>query len=127
MDRILSGTAERYNGALTIVAPALEANVPRNALTQRHLDLKPEFYQGVQERTGELEVEVRLRATITMLKKTITNKNDELKRLRADVPALVRALNQLTLENQQPLLMSACPALNRAGGYGLRPTAPRPM
>ncbi len=101
MDRILSGTARCSNGALTVVALALEARVPRNALTQRHTDLKAEFYQRVQERTGELEVETRLRATITKLKKTIANKNDELTQLRADVPALVRAVNQLALENQE--------------------------
>jgi hypothetical protein len=34
MDRILKGTVERSNGALTIVALALEADVPTNALTQ---------------------------------------------------------------------------------------------
>ena len=43
MKRILAGTPERSNGALTIVALAQEADVPRNALTQRHTDLKNEF------------------------------------------------------------------------------------
>lgn len=50
MDRILSGTAEHSNGALTIVSLAEEAQVPRNALTQRHLDLKNEFYERVIRR-----------------------------------------------------------------------------
>ncbi|MFI7349465.1 hypothetical protein ACIBSR_24855 [Streptomyces sp. NPDC049936] len=44
MDRILQGTAQRSNGALTIVALAQEAGVPRNALTQRHVDLNNDFY-----------------------------------------------------------------------------------
>ncbi len=101
MERILGGTAENSNGALTIVALAQEAGVPRNALTQRHPDLKNEFYQRIQERGATLEVEARLRATIVKLKKTITNKNTELAQLRADVPALIRVVNQLTLENQQ--------------------------
>jgi septal ring factor EnvC (AmiA/AmiB activator) len=101
MDRILSGTAEHSSGALTIVALALEARVPRNALTQRHTDLKAEFYTRVAERGEPSEVETRLRATIAVLKKTIANKNAELARLRADVPALVRTVNQLTLENQE--------------------------
>lgn len=101
MNRILSGTAERSNGGLTIVALALEAGIPRNALTQRHTDLKAEFYAQVAERGAPSEVETRLRATITALKKTIANKNAELAQLRADVPALVRAVNQLTLENQE--------------------------
>ncbi|MEU9444342.1 hypothetical protein AB0D42_26320 [Streptomyces sp. NPDC048304] len=36
MERILTGTAQDSNGALTIIAFAQEAQVPRNALTQRH-------------------------------------------------------------------------------------------
>jgi septal ring factor EnvC (AmiA/AmiB activator) len=101
MDRILAGTPQRSNGALTIVALAHEADVPRNALTQRHTDLKNEFYQCVKERGGPSEDERRLRATISKLRATIENKNRELKQLRADVPALVRVVNQLTLENHQ--------------------------
>ncbi|WP_405801105.1 hypothetical protein OG291_08845 [Streptomyces halstedii] len=101
MDRILNGAAEHSNGALTIVALAQEAHVPRNALTQRHLDLKNEFYERVKERGATPDAEARLRATIVKLKKTIANKNEELDQLRADVPALVRVVNQLTLENQQ--------------------------
>jgi septal ring factor EnvC (AmiA/AmiB activator) len=101
MDRILAGTPERSNGALTVVALALEAGVPRNALTQRHTDLKNEFYQRIRERGADNGDEARLRATIARLKQTIARKNKELAQLRADVPALVRAVHQLTLENQQ--------------------------
>ena len=101
MDRILTGTPERSNGALTVVALAIEADVSRNALTQRHTDLKNEFYQRVRERGAGNEDEARLRATIARLRKTIEAKNRELAQLRADIPALVRAVNQLTLENQQ--------------------------
>jgi septal ring factor EnvC (AmiA/AmiB activator) len=101
MDRILGGTPERSNGALTVVALALEAGVPRNALTQRHTDLKTEFYQRIKEKGADNEDEARLRAAIAQLKKTLADKNKELAQLRADVPALVRAVNQLTLENQQ--------------------------
>jgi septal ring factor EnvC (AmiA/AmiB activator) len=101
MDRILSGAPGRSNGALTIVALAIEAGVPRNALTQRHTDLKNEFYQRARERGAPNEDEARLRATIARLKKTIAGKNEELAQLRADVPALVRAVSQLTMENRQ--------------------------
>lgn len=48
MDRILNGTPERSNGALPIVALAVEAGVSRSALTQRHTDLKNEFYNRVR-------------------------------------------------------------------------------
>jgi len=101
MDRIFAGTPQRCNGALTIVALAQEADVPRNALTQRHTDIKNEFYQRVKERGGPLELETQLRATISKLRATIDNKNRELNQLRADIPALVRVINQLTMENQQ--------------------------
>jgi seryl-tRNA synthetase len=101
MDRILAGAPERSNGALTVVALAIEAEVPRNALTQRHTDLKNEFYKRVKDAGADNEDEVRLRATITKLRQTIAGKNRELAQLRADVPALVRAVSQLTLENQQ--------------------------
>jgi chromosome segregation ATPase len=101
MDRILAGTPERSNGALTVVALATEAGVPRNALTQRHTDLKDEFYQRIRDRGAGNGDEARLRATIAKLRQTIAGKNRELAQLRADVPALVRAVNQLTLELQQ--------------------------
>ena len=101
MDRILAGAPERSNGALTVVALAIEAGVPRNALTQRHTDLKDEFYQRIRDRGAGNGDEARLRATIAKLRQTIANKNRELTQLRADVPALVRAVSQLTLELQE--------------------------
>ncbi|MGW3690291.1 hypothetical protein [Streptomyces sp. NPDC005125] len=101
MERILAGTPQASNGALTIVALAQEASVPRNALTQRHLDLKNEFYERIKERGATPDVEARLRKKIVELKETISNKNKELDQLRTDVPALVRVVNQLTLKNQE--------------------------
>jgi chromosome segregation ATPase len=101
MDRILAGAPERSDGALTVVALATEAGVPRNALTQRHTDLKDEFYQRIRDRRADNGDEARLRDTIAKLRQTIAGKNRELAQLRADVPALVRAVNQLTLELQQ--------------------------
>lgn len=83
------------------VALAPEAEVPRNALTQRHTDLKAEFYARVAEHGAPSEVETRLRATIAALKKTIANKNTELAQLRTGVPTLVRTVNQLSLGNQE--------------------------
>ncbi|WP_328341612.1 hypothetical protein [Streptomyces violaceus] len=74
MQRILAGTPEHFNGALTIVALAIEAQVPRNALTQRHPDLLNEFYARVQERGAVPDAEARLRKTIVKLKETIANK-----------------------------------------------------
>jgi seryl-tRNA synthetase len=125
MDRILAGTHERSNGALTIVALAVEADVPRNALTQRHTDLKDEFYQRIKERGADNGDEARLRATIAKLKQTIAAKNKELAQIRADVPALVRVVNQLTLENQQLRSMCSGADGNVIPFPGRKPARPR--
>lgn len=112
MQRILTGTPEYSNGALTIVALSIEAQVPRNALTQRHPDLRNEFYAHVRERGAVPDAEARLRSTIVRLKETIANRNEELGRLREDVPALVRALSQLTAENEALRQQLQLPTLN---------------
>ncbi|MFE2936961.1 hypothetical protein [Streptomyces sp. NPDC059278] len=101
MDRILQGTAQHSNGALTIVALAQEAGVPRNALTQRHPDLKNDFYAQVRARGRTPDSEVRLRRQIVKLKELRAKDVAELSQLRRDVEHLVRALNQLTVENRQ--------------------------
>ncbi|MFF1724820.1 hypothetical protein [Streptomyces sviceus] len=101
MDRILQGTAQHSNGALTIVALAQEAGVPRNALTQRHLDLKSDFYAQVRARGQTPDSEIRLRQQIVKLRELRAKDIEELSQLRADVEHLVRAVNQLTVENRQ--------------------------
>ena len=75
--------------------------MPRNALTQRHTDLRNEFYERVKERGGTPTSRVRLREQIAKLKKTVANKDKEPTRLRSDVPALVRVINQITAENAE--------------------------
>ncbi|MGW7729863.1 hypothetical protein ACWGJ6_42185 [Streptomyces canus] len=109
MDRIMAGAPEHSNGALTIVALAAEASVPRNALTQRHLDLKNEFYAKVKERGQPTDAEVRLRKRIVKLKELRETDRAELVELRADREALVRIVNQLTLENRQLRQQLAAP------------------
>ncbi|WP_234443859.1 hypothetical protein [Streptomyces sp. NRRL B-24484] len=86
---------------MTIVALAQEAGVPRNALTQRHLDLKNDFYAKVRDRGKIPDSEARLRRQIVKLKELRAKDAEELKGLRADVQALVQSVNQLTLEKQQ--------------------------
>lgn len=100
MDRILSGHPERSNGALTIVALAEEADVPRNALTQRHPDLKNEFYDKVRARGQTPDSEKRLRQQVRRLKKLRAADAEEIARLKADVEALVGALHQSNVENR---------------------------
>jgi hypothetical protein len=125
MDRILNDTPEHSNGALTIVALALEADVPRNALTQRHPDLRAEFYRRAAERGAASTVETQLRETIAKLKKTLANKNAELAQLRADVPALVTVANCLALENKQLREAITQPHATVVGFPGRRPLLPR--
>lgn len=125
MDRILVGAPERSNGALTVVALAIEADVPRNALTQRHTDLKDEFYKCIKERGADNGDEARLRASIAKLKQTIATKNKELAQLRTDVPALVRVVHQLTLENQQLRDMRSDADRNVIPFSGRKPARPR--
>ncbi|MFE3584266.1 hypothetical protein [Streptomyces vinaceus] len=99
MARILAGRPEHSNGALTIVALALEAKVPRNALTQRHTDLKAEFYEQVRARGGTPDSERRLRQQVQRLKELRAADAKEITQLKADVEALVGALHQATVEN----------------------------
>jgi hypothetical protein len=112
MARIFRGTPHRSTGALTIVALAQEAGVPRNALTQLHMDLMNEFYERVKERGATPDIEVRLREQVARLKRTLANKETELARLRGDVPALVRVVNQLTAENAELREVLQLPAAN---------------
>ncbi|WP_328499678.1 hypothetical protein OG828_48830 [Streptomyces sp. NBC_00457] len=100
MERILGDTPEHSNGALTIVALAVEAGVPRNALTQRHTDLKNEFYDKVRARGGTPDSEQRLRKQVRRLKELRAADVEEIAQLKADVEALVGALHQAAAENQ---------------------------
>ncbi|MFJ3339395.1 hypothetical protein [Streptomyces sp. NPDC086766] len=100
MERILSGHPEHSNGALTIVALAAEAGVPRNALTQRHPDLKNQFYDKVRVRGQTPDSEKRLRQQVRRLKELRAADAEEIARLKADVEALVGALHQSTVENR---------------------------
>lgn len=99
MERILGGTPERSNSALTIVALSIEAGVPRNALTQRHTDLKNEFYDKVRARGGTPDSEQRLRKQVRRLKELRAADAEEIAQLKADVEALAGALHQATMEN----------------------------
>ncbi|MCX4659111.1 hypothetical protein [Streptomyces uncialis] len=122
MDRILADTPEHSNGALTIVALAQEAQVPRNALTQRHLDLKNEFYENVRARGATPDSEKRLRRQVTKLKELRAADAKELEALRSDVEALVGALHQAQMENRQLRQRLAAPDPTVRS----LPTQPRP-
>jgi hypothetical protein len=101
MERILGGNPEHSNGALTIVALAAEAEVPRNALTQRHVDLKNLFYEKVRERGATPDSERRLRRETTRLKRLREDDKKVIQQLKADNEALVGALHLAQLQNEE--------------------------
>lgn len=121
MDRILGGTPEHSNGALTIVALAAEAQVPHNALTQRHTDLRSEFYDKVCARGEMPDNEKRLRQQLRRLKELRGADAEQITQLKADVEALVGALHQSTVENALLRQQLA----DRAGVFRALPTQPR--
>lgn len=101
MERILDGKPEHSNGALTIVALATEAGVPRNALTQRHLDLKNLFYEQVRARGGTPDSERRLRRETVRLKRLREEDRKVIQQLKTDNEALVGALHLAQLQNEE--------------------------
>ncbi|WP_328876391.1 hypothetical protein OHT76_43700 [Streptomyces sp. NBC_00287] len=122
MNRILTGTAQHTNGALTIVALAQEADVPRNTLTQRHPDLKNDFYAMVRPKAQPAKAETQLRKQVVKLKELRAADKDELTELRADREALIRVVHQLTLENRQLRQQPTAPA----PVVRILPTQPQP-
>ncbi|MFE9501290.1 hypothetical protein ACFYO6_02065 [Streptomyces anthocyanicus] len=122
MDRILGGTPQRSNGALTIVALATEADVPRNALTQRHLDLKNEFYEKVRARGEMPDSEKRLRRQLVKAKELRAEALKEIERLKTDNEALVGALHQVVMENRQLRLQLT----QQPNNVHVLPTQPQP-
>ncbi|MGW0580890.1 hypothetical protein ACWD25_34215 [Streptomyces sp. NPDC002920] len=122
MNRILADTPQHSNGALTIVALAAEAQVPRNALTQRHPDLKNEFYDKVRARGQTPDSEKWLRQHVRKLKELRAADAEELRQLRSDNQALVGALHQTVMENRQLRQQLA----EQPRNLRVLPTQPRP-
>ncbi|MEU1180741.1 polyketide synthase docking domain-containing protein [Streptomyces sp. NPDC005820] len=100
MDRVLGGWAEHSDGALTVVALAAEAQPLRNALTQRHPDLKNAFYGQVRARGRTPDSEKRLRRQVRKLTELRAADAEEIARPKTDVEALVGALRQSMTENR---------------------------
>jgi hypothetical protein len=100
IDRILDESPLHSTGALTVVALAQEAQVPRNALTQRHVDLKNTFYEHIRKRKEVPESERRLRSQIAKMKRLREAELEELQVLRAENALLVGALHQSQMENR---------------------------
>lgn len=101
MERILTGESENSNGALTIVALAAEAGVPRNALTQRHVDLKKLFYERVRALGETPDSERRLRREMSRLKRLRKEDAKQIQQLKSDNEALIGVIHLIQLENEE--------------------------
>ncbi|MBT2523754.1 hypothetical protein [Arthrobacter sp. ISL-28] len=75
--------------------------MPRNALPQRHLDLKNLFHEKVRAHGDIPDGERRLRREVARLKRLREDDTEKFRQLRNDNEALVRALNLSQLENEQ--------------------------
>ncbi|MFG3227607.1 hypothetical protein ACGF07_22885 [Kitasatospora sp. NPDC048194] len=101
MDRLLAGTPLRSDGALTVVALAVEADVKRHVLTHRHTDLKDEFYAKVRAQGHVPDSERKLRDELKKTKERLAEATVEIKRLQGEVDMFARVVNVLEVENDQ--------------------------
>ncbi|MFI7708272.1 hypothetical protein [Nonomuraea sp. NPDC049480] len=99
MNRLLAGTPLRSSGNLDIVTLAAEAGLKRNKLTQKHTDLKDQFYAQAKAHGGVPDRERKLRIQITSLNDRIAALRAERDGYRAASDVFARALHVLTVEN----------------------------
>jgi septal ring factor EnvC (AmiA/AmiB activator) len=101
MDRLLAGTPLRSDGAVTVVALAVEADVKRHVLTHRHTDLKDEFYAKIRARGQVPDSERKLQEELKKTKERLAEAIKENKKLQAENEAFARVVNVLAVENDQ--------------------------
>jgi chromosome segregation ATPase len=118
MDRLLAGTPLRSGGQLTIVSLAAEAGVKRHALTHKHTDLKDRFYARVKAQDSIPAGETALREQNAELRRKLDDMRAERDEYKQAADALARALNVLTIENDE---------LRRKTSRTGQPTGPRPL
>lgn len=118
MDRLLDGIPLRSDGKLTIVALAAEAGVKRHALTHKHTDLKDRFYARIKAQQSVPASEIALREQNADLRRKLDDMRAERDEYKQAADALARALNVLTIENDE---------LRRKTSRTGQPTRPRPL
>lgn len=85
----------------TIVSLAAEAGVKRHALTHKHTDLKDRFYARVKARDSVPASETALREQNAELRRKLDDMRAERDEYKQAADALARALNVLTIENDE--------------------------
>lgn len=118
MDRLLAGTPLRSGGQLTIVSLAAEAGVKRHALTHKHTDLKDRFYARVKAQDSIPASETALREQNAELRRKLDDMRAERDEYKQAADALARALNVLTIENDE---------LRRKANRAAQLLGPRPL
>jgi chromosome segregation ATPase len=91
----------RSGGQLTIVSLAAEAGVKRHALTHKHTDLKDRFYARVKAQDSTPASETALREQNADLRRKLDDMRAERDEYKQAAGALARALNVLTIENDE--------------------------
>jgi hypothetical protein len=118
MNRLPDGIPLRSDGRLTIVSLAAEAGVKRHVLTHKHTDLKDRFYARVKAQDSVPATEAALREQNAELLRKLIEIRAERDEYKQAADALARALNVLTMENDE---------LRRKADRGVRFTGPRPL
>jgi len=117
-DRLLNGTPLRSDGKLTIVSLAAEAGVKRHVLTHKHTDLKGLFNARVKAQHSVPASETALRGQNAELRRKLDDMRAERDEYKQAADALARALNVLTIENDE---------LRRQASRTSRLMEPRPL
>ena len=100
MTRLVEGKPLRSDGKLTIKSLADEAGVKRWLLTQKFTDLQDEFKVRVEATGGEPAVVVKLREQLKERDEKIKRLRAEIRELTNDRQQLERVINVLSLEQQ---------------------------
>lgn len=117
-NRLLDGIPLRSDGRLTIVSLAAEAGVKRHVLTHKHTDLKDRFYARAKAQDSLPASETALREQIDELRRKLDDMRAERDEYKQAADALARALNVVTIENDE---------LRRKAARAVQFTGPRPL
>ena len=99
MRRLFAGTPLRSSGNLDIITLAEEAGLKRNKLTHKHTDQRDAFYAERARRAGVSEREIKLQEQITELTRRVNDLRAERDNYRTTSEVFARAMNVLTIEN----------------------------
>jgi hypothetical protein len=99
MNRLFAGQPLRSSGNLDIVTLAEEAGLRRNKLTHKHTDLHDTFYAERARRAGVSNREIRFQERIAELARRLADTREERDNFRSTSEVFARAINVLTIEN----------------------------